>query len=342
MRVLQAMAGARHGGAEAFFERLVIGLSRAGVEQKVIIRKDAERASRLRDGGVDPTQLPFGGLLDFCTPFALKKICRNYQPDLVLTWMNRATRLMPAGGYPFVARLGGYYDLKYYRRCDHLIGNTHDIVDYLVGQGWPSDRAHYVPNFVCAETTAPVSRAEHSTPDDAPLLLSLGRLHKNKAFDVLLGSMPSIPNATLWIAGEGPERAALQALAKELGIADRVRFLGWRQDVAALMAACDVYVCPSRHEPLGNVVIEGWAGSRPVVAAASQGPSALIEDGVTGLLATVESSDGLATAINRVLNDKGLASELARQGHEEFTVKFTERTVISQYIDLFRRIVETG
>ena len=340
MRVLQAMAGAQHGGAEAFFERLVIGLSRVGVEQKVVIRKDAARVDLLRAAGVEPTQLPFGGLLDFCTPVALKKICRKYRPDVVLTWMNRATRLMPAGNYAFVARLGGYYDLKYYRRCDHLIGNTQGIVDYLMGQGWPSDRAHYVPNFVSADTVPPAPRADQSTPDDVALLLSLGRLHQNKAFDVLLQAMPSIPKAVLWIAGEGPERDALQAQARELGIVNRVRFLGWRQDVAALMAACDVYVCPSRHEPLGNVVIEAWAGSRPVVAAASQGPSALIEDGVTGLLAPVESADDLAARINQVLNDKNLARDLAKNGHGEFAAKFTEQAVVAQYLDFFNHVME--
>ena len=338
MRVLQAVAGAQHGGAEAFFERLVIGLSRAGVDQKVIIRKNTERAGRLRAAGIEPTQLPFGGLFDVCTPFALKKICRSYRPDLVLTWMNRATRLMPVGNYCFVARLGGYYDLKYYGRCDHLIGNTQDIVDYLVEQGWPPDRAHYVPNFVSADTAPPVSRADHSTPDGPPLLLSLGRLHRNKAFDILLQAMPSVPNAILWIAGEGPERGALQTLARNLGIEDRVRFLGWQQDVTALMAACDVYVCPSRHEPLGNVVIEAWAESRPVVAAASQGPSALIEDGVTGLLAPVDSAGDLASRINQVLNDKGLAIDLAKNGHGEYAVKFTEQAVVTQYLDFFNRV----
>jgi len=327
MRLLNAMAGAHHGGAEAFFERLAIGLAKAGVEQKVIIRKDAERADRLRGGGVAVTQLPFGGLLDFCTPFALRKICRTYRPDVVLTWMNRATRMMPAGDYSFVARLGGYYDIRYYRRCDHLIGNTRDIVDYLIGQGWPSDRAHYVPNFVSVGALPPVSRGEQATPDDAPLLLSLGRLHANKAFDVLLAALPQVPDAVLWIAGEGPERNALQALAQELGVLDRVRFLGWRQDVAALMATCDVYVCPSRHEPLGNVVIEAWAASRPVVAAASQGPSALIENGVTGMLAAVDSPDELAVQINRVLDDRTLAGELATNGFREYEEKFTERVV---------------
>ena len=68
------MAGARHGGAEAFFERLAAGFQRAGVEQKVVIRKDDGRASRLREASLDPVQLSFGGMLDFITPFRLKRI----------------------------------------------------------------------------------------------------------------------------------------------------------------------------------------------------------------------------------------------------------------------------
>ncbi len=341
MRVLQAMAGAHHGGAESFFERLVIGLSKTGLDQKVIIRKDVERARRLNDGGVETTQLPFGGVLDFCTPFALRKICKTYKPDIVLTWMNRATRLMPQGPYQFVARLGGYYDLKYYRRCDHLIGNTPDIVDYLIKEGWPAERAHYVPNFVNANNAEPVSRSVHSTPDEAPLLLTMGRLHKNKAFDVLLKALPGIPDAILWIAGEGPERENLEKLAQKLDIQDRVRFLGWQQNINALIKTCDVYVCPSRHEPLGNVVIEAWAGNRPVVAASSQGPSQLIEDGVTGLLTPVDAHDELASRICQVLGDRSLADQLATNGFAEYERLYTEQAVVEQYLAFFNRLGES-
>jgi len=340
MQILQVMAGAHHGGAEAFFERLTVGLAKSDVVQKVIIRKDARRANRLRAGGVECVQLPFGGVLDFCTSSALKKVARELSPDVVLTWMNRATQMMPKGDYISVARLGGYYDLKYYRQCDHLIGNTQDIVRYLVKEGWPEERAHYVPNFVTAETAWPVNRAEHNTPEGVPLLLALGRLHENKAFDVLLEALPMARNAYLWIAGSGPEELMLRRRARALRVSDRVRFLGWRQDVAALMAACDMYVCPSRHEPLGNVVIEAWAATKPVVAAASQGPRALIEDEKSGLLAKVNDADELAVQINRVMNDSALARRLAEAGHREFRAKFTEDVVLAQYLDFFKRVTE--
>ena len=135
MRVLQAMAGAEFGGAEAFFTRLAVALGKSGLDQRVLIRENRERAGVLKAGGVDPVQLRFGGKLDLLTPLAFRREVRSFKPDIVLTWMNRATSMCPKakdGEFQHVARLGGYYDLKYYQNCDHLIGNTEDIVDYLV------------------------------------------------------------------------------------------------------------------------------------------------------------------------------------------------------------------
>ena len=78
----------------------------------------------------------------------------------------------------------------------------------------------------------------------------------------------ALPGVHAVIAGEGPERAALEDYARREGVADRVHLPGWRQDVGALLAACDVFVSSSRTEPLGNMVLEAWSARRPVVAAA--------------------------------------------------------------------------
>src|SRR5215217_3788877 len=112
----------------------------------------------------------------------------------------------------------------------HLVGNTRDIADWIVAQGWPSDRVSYIPNFAAAaEDGAPVSRASLDTPHDAPLLLGMGRLHDAKAHDVSLKALTMIPGAYLWIAGDGPLEGKLKAMATALGVEDRVRFLGWRR-----------------------------------------------------------------------------------------------------------------
>lgn len=342
-RLLQAMAGAPHGGAEVFFLRLAAALQRAGAAQRVLIRRHIDRAKALRRAGVAVAELGFGGPLDVMTRLAFRREIAAFRPDIVLTWMSRATQLCPAGDFVHVARLGGYYDLKYYRQCDHLIGNTRAIVAYAVAQGWPQARAHYLPNFVpdCAAAPQPVD--EFATPDGVPLALALARLHPNKGLDILLEALAYTRGVHLWIAGEGPERAKLEGQARHLGIDERVRFLGWREDIAALLARADFLVCPSRYEPLGNVVIEAWAASRPVIALASDGPSGLIADGETGILVPLPDepgggAGGLARAIERVAADPGLRDRLRRAGRRAYEAEFTEAAVVARYQRFFDEV----
>jgi glycosyltransferase involved in cell wall biosynthesis len=342
LRVLQAMAGAAHGGAEAFFVRLVLALHRAGLTQRVVIRRNAERAAVLRGAGIEPLELRFGGTIDVLTPLQLAGEIRAWRPDIVLSWMNRATARLPprflTGRYAHVARLGGYYNLSYYRGCDHLIGNTQAIVDYIRNAGWPADRVQYLPNFVDATPQRPIDRAAFDTPRGPALALALGRLHRNKGFDVALAALAQVPDVHLWIAGEGELGAALKAQARDLGLLTRVRFLGWRDDVAALLATADMLLCPSRHEPLGNVVIEAWAHRCPVIAAASDGPRGLIAPDRDGLLVPVDDAAALAAAIRRVAADRELAAALAAAGRASYESRFTETAVVRDYLDFFARI----
>ena len=338
VRVLQTMAGAHQGGAEAFFTRLVVALAGAGLDQHAVIRRHEGRAGVLRDAGVLVSEVRFGGPLDLRSGPSLKREIDRFRPDVVLSWMNRATRSCPRGGFVHCARLGGYYKLKNYRHCRHLIANTRGIVRYLIDQGWPAQRAHYLPNFVAAGAAAAVSRGSLDTPADAPLLLALGRLHQNKAFDVLIDALAAIPGAWLWLAGAGPLEGELKTQAGRRGVGDRVRFLGWRDDVAALFAAADVFVCPSRHEPLGNVVLEAWAHGVPVVATADGGPAELIRDQSDGLLVPVDNAALLAQAIDRVIGDQRLADDLAAAGRASHAADYGEDAVVRRYLDFFEQV----
>ena len=342
-RVLQAIAGAAHGGAETFFTRLATALQRAGEPQRVLIRRNSSRAQSLRTAGVEVGELAFRGIFDLATRFAFGREIAAWRPDIVLTWMSRATRLCPRGDFVHVARLGGYYDLKYYRRCDHLIGNTRAIVDYAVAKGWPRERITYLPNFV-PDSVVPACAADAVAWNGrAPLALALGRLHPNKGFDLLLEALAATRDITLWIAGDGPLRSSLERLASRLGIAGRVRFLGWRDDVPSLLAAADLLVCPSLHEPLGNVVIEAWSAGLPVVATASDGPAALIQDGESGILVPLPGSRGggpqaLADAIERVCADPALRERLGKAGRWAYEAEFSEPIVVAGYRSFFDRV----
>lgn len=340
MKVLQVMSGAEHGGAEEFFVRLTGALSHAPLHQIAVIRDYPDRVDELVSLGVETKVLPFRGRFDLRTWFSLKKIIEEWKPDIVLSWMSRGTevcsRVLSPGGPVHAGRLGGYYKLKYFRKCDHLIGNTKGMVQYIGDLGWPKEKIHYLPNFVSSSRSPALERESLTTPGNAPLLLGLGRLHKNKGFDVLLDALSLLPDHWLWIAGMGPEEQTLREQARRLGVDKRVRFLGWRKDVACLFAAADVFVCSSRQEPLGNVIIESWAQEVPVVAAASAGPSELITHEVNGLLCPVDNPSQIAKAI--AITQGAIAEDIAAQGWKKYQRCFSEQVVVTKYLQFFNSV----
>lgn len=334
------------GGADRFFEKLTIAFAEAGVPQLVVIEPNPEREALFRQqSNIRVEPLRFGGLREPLARMRLKRLLNDFEPGAAMTWMSRASRRMPYGPFAKIARLGDYYPLKHYRRCDHLVANTPDILDYLKREGWPAERAHLVGNFCDPpalsdppEKVRADVRRETGIPDTAPLLLALGRLHPKKAQDILLRAMVSVPKAHLLLAGEGPLRPELERLAGELGLDDRVRFLGWRRDADRLLAACDACVVPSRFEPLGNVVLEAWAHRKPLIAARSTGPAWLVEHEKDGLLVPVDDVKALAEGLNRLLADPELRKKLVANGHERFERDFSRKAVVEQYLRFFERV----
>lgn len=323
------MAGAPSGGAELFFERLTTAMAATGDEVLPVIRHDPARSGRLRQAGLEPLQLAFGGALDLFTRPRLAQLLQSFAPRLVMAWMSRAAALTPRGDYVLAGRLGGYYDLRRFARCDHLVANTGGLVAWIERQGWPAARVHHLPNFVPDLRGA--APAALPAPPGAPVVLALGRLHRNKAFDILIDAVRRLPGVHAVIAGDGPERARLEAQSRADGVAGRVHFLGWRSDQASLLAAASVLCCPSRQEPLGNVIIEAFSAGVPVVAAAAPGPAELIRPGQTGLLVPPEQADDLAAALSAVLEDRVLAFRLGASGRAEFRAVHAQAPVLARW-----------
>jgi len=332
------MAVAPFGGAENFFAQLSVALKRAGVDVLAALRASPIHEAMLRAGNVPYRTFTFGRHFDFRTGRQLAEMNREFRPHVVLTFTQRSSSMMPKGSYPMVGRLGGYYNLKYFRRCDYLTCITPDIVRYVVKGGWPEDRVFYIPNFPDVHDVPAIDRATLATPEGAPVALALARLHPNKALDVLLRAAALVPELFVWIAGEGEERAKLEAKAKAFGIAQRVRFLGWRTDRSALLRAADVCVFPSRWEPNGTVVVEAWSHGVPLVTAAAAGPAWIARDREDALVVRVDDHAALADAIRAVIGSKELARKLVENGYKRVEKEFSEAAVVRQYIDMFERV----
>jgi glycosyltransferase involved in cell wall biosynthesis len=163
--------------------------------------------------------------------------------------------------------------------------------------------------------------AKQPVPEASPpglLVVACGRLTAQKDYPTLLRAFQIITArqpANLWILGRGPLLESLQAQAQELGIADRVEFLGFRANPFAYMARADCFVLSSAWEGFANVLVEAMGCGTPVVSTrCPYGPDEIITDGVNGLLTDVGDADALGNAVLRVLTDRPLADTLSTAG----------------------------
>ena len=123
-------------------------------------------------------------------------------------------------------------------------------------------------------------------------------------------------------AADAAFRGRLHALTTELGLADRVTFTGFREDVPAVMNALDLFVLPSHEEPFGIVLLEAMAASRPIVATAAGGVPEIVADGAEALLVPPRDPAAMAAAMERLLDDPGLAASLGAAAHERVAAEF--------------------
>jgi glycosyltransferase involved in cell wall biosynthesis len=326
MKILHVMAGADRGGAETFFQDSLVALHESGVEQAVVTRDNHPHKIKLiEERNIPLRKASFNKYWRWPTSKAIADNIKTFQPDIAQYWMGRAGSFGQKHAGKNIAWYGGYYKPTRFKYADAHVGVTKDIADHIVRQGVPAERVFVLHTYAEFEEEPPVSRADFDTPDDAPLLLALSRLHWKKGLDVLLQSMQQIPDAYLWIAGSGPLEKELKALCTDLGLDARVRFLGWREDRGALLEASDICVFPSRYEPFGTVTVEAWGRGVPLVAAKAAGPKAFVNHGEDGLLVEIDDIDGLAAAVNAIIADPALAEKLKQGGLNSYNTGFTRK-----------------
>ena len=226
-------------------------------------------------------------------------------------------------------------------QADAAIAVCSALVDVLRGWGVDAQRLHVMRNGVDLERFSPRPQRQARDAlglDGAPLLLSVGNLVPLKGHDLTVRALqrllPEHPGARLAIVGEGPEHERLQALARELGLADKVRFAG-RVDNAGLapwFSAADVLVLSSSHEGWPNVLLEAMACGTAVAATAVGSAPEVVGDAV-GVLIHDRSAEGVAQAV-RHLVDRPRARNEVRRYAEGFTWDATTQA----QLDVFRRL----
>jgi glycogen(starch) synthase len=170
---------------------------------------------------------------------------------------------------------------------------------------------------------------------DPPRLLSAGRVVYQKGLDLGLNALAGLRDLEWeWrIAGDGPQMASLQSLAGDLGIADRVIFLGWqtRDDLAQWYHRSNLFLFPSRHEGMPNVVLEAMASGLPVVATRIAGNEELVVEGQTGRLVPAEDAGALRESLRELLTSASLRERMGRAARLRVEREYTWESVTQQY-----------
>lgn len=347
---LHVIGSKTFGGAERFYLRLIAGLKERGESVMALVRRDGPVAPHV-PAGIPLHTVPMRTVWDPLSRWQVSHTVRALKPDIVQTYMGRATRLthIKGSGIVHVARLGGFYKLDGYRHANAWIGNTHAICDYLRAGGFPAERVFHIPNFV-EPVTPPVPehlmalRARLGIPADAYVVVGVGRLIAKKGFDDLIAAFAHVPPTLhdrpthLVIVGAGEQLPQLQTQARQLSVAGRVHWAGWQDDPAPFYALADVFVCPSLHEPLGNVILEAWAHGVAVVSTDTHGARELIEDHVNGVLAPCANPTQLTQRIQQVLRDESARADLGAAGARKLGVEFSRAAVVTRYIELYRQL----
>ena len=210
-----------------------------------------------------------------------------------------------------------------YQRADVVTANAEGVVESLRRMGrWK--RLELLPNplpSVVQELSAADSGGAQSTTHELQLL-TVARLVRQKGLDVLIDAFAALnfEQRVTWrliVAGDGPERQALEAQAQRLGVANQIDFLGFHSDPASLMRKGGVFVLPSRYEGMPNALLEAMGFALPVVITdVSPGPLEVVTDGVEGLVVPGDDVEALKRAISRLINDPTLRLRLGEAGRK--------------------------
>lgn len=355
------------GGAENAMFMLLESLDRAEWEPTLLlddapgVEPLAERAAALGVPVRRVAPLPLGLTGARRVP-ALARLLRRQRPDVfhahmsspvACKWALTAAVLARVPAVLGTVQVGGYEppNRSAYRqlralagRVDRYLAVSRAIAEELVGRlGWPAGKIEVAYNAVDvarAAVAAPTGlREQLGGSATRPLVLTPARLDAQKGLSILLEAAAEVPDACFLLAGEGPERERLEALARELGVADRVLFLGRREDVPQLLAAADVFALPSLYEGSSLAVLEAMAAGTAVVSSAIGGTDELIEDGRSGLLAPPGDSAALAAALRRALGDAELREELARRARERVEAGLTREQMASRVTGVYRELL---
>jgi glycosyltransferase involved in cell wall biosynthesis len=354
-------------GAETHLLALLPALRSQGVDSKVLLLEDPRRPqtelrSRFERERIPVITLPIRWHIDPALPALLYDALLREPFDVLHAHLPHgevygeiALRAFPGRGLVISRhnddafrrrRILRWVFAPSLRRAGRIIAISQAVRSFLVEvEGAAADKVAVIPYGLDAEafarTAHPGAFRREIGALREPLVGFVGRLTRQKGVDVLLRAFAQVekvfPTARLILAGDGPDRPALAALAKSLGL-QRVMFLGWRGDAADILADVDLLAVPSRWEGFGLVALEAMALGKPVVASRVSALPEIVVPEETGLLASPGDPGELAEAIRMLLSDPRRAAGMGRAGRDRVECEFPVGRMAGRTAEVYRTL----
>lgn len=357
LTILQYITPSRIGGAETYFLRMVRFLAESGHRVIVVTKRDAVLRQELERMQLPNLQVHgwlTRGKVDPATVARLMRLIRREKVDLIHTHLTTASLLGAIAGRltkrPVVCHVHGNDSKTYFQFGNYLIAVAQGVKEHLLAQGIPAAKIpvlYYGVDLQKYDHPLPPAEAKEllALPRDAKTVGVVASLQERKGHRFLLEALaqiePQVGPVHALFAGEGPEEGALREQALQLNMAERVHFLGFRDDVNAVVAACDVVALPSRKEGLSIAVMEAMALRRPVIATRIAGMPELVKDGETGLLVTPFETEPLAAALESLLTNAELRVRLAERGRDFLEERFDQRECLARVESFLTTVVQS-
>jgi glycosyltransferase involved in cell wall biosynthesis len=339
MRVLHVDSALGWRGGQNQVWLTATGMAARGHEVALACRRDGELARRGRASGLAIHEVPFRGDLWPPAILALRRVVGAFRPEVLQLHDPHALAagLLAGGRARRVATRRVDFGIRSgkYRRAERVIAVSRAIAAVLTGGGVPAERVRVVYEGVADRPPQPGGREvllSLGIPKDAPVVGNVAALTDHKDHQTLLEAMAllrnRVPEARLFILGEGELRARLEANVRERGLADRVVFAGFRTDLDRLVPAFSVFCLSSHHEGLGTSLLDAMNFGLPVVATDAGGMPEAVEDRVTGRVVATRSPALLADALAEALLAPDTARAWGAAGRRRFLERFSAERMV--------------
>ncbi len=364
LRILLISSIRYWGGGEAWMLSTARGMVDRGHDIALVCQPGSRLAERARAAGLDPVLLRMRADFDPVVVLRLYSLLRDRKIQLVCTNMDKEVRLAGLAarmaGVPLVRRRGS--DMPFpnklrFRLVDRLlvdgiiVNSRATRRTLLEGNGWlRPEKLHLIYNGIPLEEEEAIPAKdvaeELGLSGRHPVLAMVGLLKSRKGHEVLFravrGMRTRFPLMTVLVVGEGPLRTRLEALSRQLGITEQIRFIGFRDDVGRLMRAADVVVLPSLNEGFGYVLAEAMAQARPVVASRTSSIPEVVEEGRTGLLVPPGDAEALGDALIDLAGDPEKARRMGLAGRRRAERMFSLDGMLEKVEAFFAGVAAEG